>query len=181
MPEPPVTATAVQGYVHVYTGNGKGKTTAALGLCLRAVGAGYRIYIAQFMKSGIYSELKALKRLGDQVTLEQFGSGRFVRGQPSDEDRQGALKGLRAARTAISDGGYQMVILDESLVALHQGLLTMDQIRTLIDLRPPAVELILTGRSAPPEVIAMADLVTDMREVKHYYRQGIRARDGIEK
>ena len=169
------------GYVHVYTGNGKGKTTAALGLCLRAVGAGYRVYIAQFMKAGDYSELRALQRLGDQVTLEQFGSGRFVRGTPSEEDRQKARKGLQSALTALKGGGYQMVILDECLVALNQGLLSMDELQSILDLRPPAVELILTGRHAPSHVTAQADLVTEMQEVKHYFHQGIMARDGIEK
>ena len=169
------------GRVHVYTGNGKGKTTAAFGLCLRAVGAGWRVYIGQFMKAGDYSELKALKRLGDQVTVVQFGSGRFVRGQPSEADRQRARQGVEAAREALAGGEYRMVILDECLVALHQGLLSLSQIQSLIDRRPADVELILTGRHATPEVIARADLVTDMQEVKHYYQKGIPARIGIEK
>jgi len=170
-----------KGCVHVYTGDGKGKTTAALGLCLRAVGAGWRVYIGQFMKAGDTSELKALKRLGDQVTVAQYGSGRFVRGRPSDEDRQRARKGFEAAREALVGGRYRMVILDECLVTLHQGLLTLAQIQSLMALRPADVELILTGRHAPPEVIDGADLVTDMQEVKHYYQKGIPARVGIEK
>lgn len=170
-----------KGCIHVYTGNGKGKTTAALGLCLRAVGAGYRVYIAQFMKAGAYSELKALQRLCDQVAVAQFGSGRFVRGTPSEEDRQKAREGYRAVMDALTGGRYQMVILDESLVALHQGLLSLAQLQSIIDQRPEAVELILTGRHAPSEVIAQADLVTDMQEVKHYFHKGITARDGIEK
>jgi cob(I)alamin adenosyltransferase len=170
-----------RGCVHVYTGNGKGKTTAALGLCLRAVGAGYRVCIVQFMKTGDYSELKALERLGDQVTLEQFGSGRFVRGNPSKGDRRKAREGFLAAQAALSGGEYQMVILDECIIALHQGLLSLEQLQSLIELRQEGVELILTGRYAPPEIIARADLVTDMQEVKHYYRNGIPARVGIEK
>jgi cob(I)alamin adenosyltransferase len=169
------------GCVHVYTGNGKGKTTAALGLCLRAVGAGFRVYMAQFMKFGDYSELKALKRLGHQVTVEQFGTGRFVRGNPSEEDRKAAMQGFEAATAALVSSDYQMVILDESMVALHQGLLTREQILAWIDMRPETVELILTGRNAPPEIFEAVDLVTDMREVKHYYQNGVTARVGIEK
>jgi cob(I)alamin adenosyltransferase len=170
-----------EGCVHVYTGNGKGKTTAALGLCLRAVGAGYRVYIGQFMKAGDTSELKALKRLGNQVTVEQFGSGRFVRGTPSEMDRQKAREGFQTALAALTGGEYQMVVLDECMIALHQGVLSLDQLQSLIDLRPEAVELILTGRHAPSEIIAQADLVTDMQEVKHYFHRGIQAREGIEK
>lgn len=169
------------GCVHIYTGNGKGKTTAALGLCLRAVGAGFRVYMAQFMKSGDYSELKALKRLDHQVTVEQYGTGRFVRDNPSEEDQKAALQGFEAATAALTSGDYQMVILDESLVALHQGLLTREQILAWIDMRPETVELVLTGRNAPSEIIAKVDLVTDMREVKHYYQNGVTARVGIEK
>lgn len=169
------------GFVHIYTGNGKGKTTAALGLCLRAVGAGFCVYMAQFMKSGDYSELKALKRLGPQVAVQQFGTGRFVRGKPSKEDRLAAMQGFEAAMAALTSGDYQMVILDESLVALHQGLLSREQILAWIDMRPETVELVLTGRNAPPEIIAKVDLVTDMREVKHYYQNGVTARVGIEK
>ncbi|MGD9333325.1 MAG: cob(I)yrinic acid a,c-diamide adenosyltransferase [Desulfobacterales bacterium] len=181
MPEDSTDSERSRGLVHVYTGEGKGKTTAALGLCLRAVGAGWRVYFVQFMKSGAYSEIKALKRMGDQVRLAQCGSGRFVRGTPSREDRQLARQGLEAARTAINSGDYQMVILDESMIALHQGLLTQAQIEALIETCPATVELVLTGRYAPPEIIAQADLVTDMHAVKHYYQKGVKARRGIEK
>lgn len=181
MPDNPIEHPATIGCVQVYTGNGKGKTTAALGLCLRAVGAGLRVYIAQFMKAGEYSELKALKRLGDQVTLAQFGTGRFVRGKPSEEDRLAARRGYQAARDALGSGHYQMVILDESMVALHLGLLTEKEINGLMAARGEGVELVLTGRSAPPEILDQADLVTEMREVKHYYHDGVPARVGIEK
>ena len=181
IPEDDSHYTLSRGCVHIYTGNGKGKTTAALGLCLRAVGAGFRVYMAQFMKSGEYSELIALKRLGHQVTVEQFGTGRFVRGKPSEEDRQAALQGFEAAKAALASGDFQMVILDESMVALHQGLLSREQLDTWIDMRPETVELVLTGRNAPPEIFARVDLVTEMREVKHYYQNGVTARVGIEK
>lgn len=181
MPDNLSDAKPSRGFVHVYTGNGKGKTTAALGLCLRAVGAGFHVYIAQFMKSGSYSEVTALKRLGGQVTLEQYGTGCFVRGKPSDDDRRIARQGLDAAQRAVASGHFQMAILDESMVALHQGLLTVAQIEALIDACPATVELILTGRHAAPQIIAKADVVTDMREVKHYYQKGVTARTGIEK
>jgi len=115
------------------------------------------------------------------VTVEQFGSGRFVKGTPSEEDRQKARLGFQAALAALTSGGYQMIILDECFIALHQGLLSLEQLQSLIDLRPEAVELIMTGRHAPSEIVARADLVTDMQEVKHYFHKGIKARDGIEK
>jgi cob(I)alamin adenosyltransferase len=170
-----------RGYVHIYTGNGKGKTTAALGLCLRAVGAGLRVYIGQFMKAGRYSEIKALEHLGDRVTVAQFGTGRFVRGRPSEEDLAAARKGYEAALSAIDSGDYQLVILDESMVALHQGLLTMAQMDRLIAASAGGVELVLTGRSASRELMAKADLVTEMLALKHYFNNGVQARVGIEK
>lgn len=181
MPDRLTHAAAPRGCIQVYTGSGKGKTTAALGLCLRALGAGYRVYIGQFMKCGRTSETKALQRFGDQVALAQFGTGRFVRGQPSEVDRQAAQRGWHEAGKALASGAFGLVILDESMVALHQGLLTGAQIHALMDMRPAAVELVLTGRQAPPDIIARADLVTDMHEVKHYYRNGVSARIGIEK
>lgn len=181
MPNPSADIPDPQGCVHVYTGTGKGKTTAALGLCLRALGAGFRVYIGQFMKVGPTSEIKALNRFGDQIVLSQFGTGRFVRGRPSERDRRAALQGLQAVETALMSGDFQLVILDESLVALHQGLLDRDALHDLIDRRPKGVELVLTGRNAPPDIIDKADLVTEMQAVKHYYQAGLPARVGIEK
>ena len=170
-----------QGCVHVYTGSGKGKTTAALGLCLRALGAGYRVYVGQFMKLGPSSEVKALNRFGDQLVLAQFGTGRFVRGKPSESDCQAARQGLQQAEAAVTSGEFRMVVLDECMVALHQGLLAAEAVHRLMDLRPAGMELVFTGRHAPPDILERADLVTDMVEVKHYYRNGILARVGIEK
>jgi cob(I)alamin adenosyltransferase len=181
MGEPESESRGMRGCLHVYTGNGKGKTTAALGLCLRALGAGFRVYIGQFMKVGPTSEVKALNRFSDQLVLAQFGTGRFVHGKPSQSDRQAARQGLQAADTALTSGDFQMVILDESLVALHQGLLPKEALHDLIDRRSAGVELVLTGRHAPQDIIDRADLVTDMREVKHYYHKGLPARIGIEK
>ncbi len=170
----------MQGQVHVYTGDGKGKTTAALGLVLRAVGAGMKVYIAHFMKKGQYSEIKALAKLGDQVKAEQFGTGRFVRGKPDDKDMAAARKGLEAVRRAMTCGEYDMVVADEANVAASCGILSEQELLDLINLRPDHMELILTGRGAMDSVIAAADLVTEMRPIKHYFEQGIPAREGIE-
>ena len=172
-----------KGYVQVYTGNGKGKTTAALGLTLRAVGAGLKVYIAQFLKGKDYSEIKAInERLSDLVKLEQFGAPHFVRsGRVSDEDLELARKGLEAARKAMLSGEYDIVILEEANVAAYLGLLKVDELLLLVKEKPEDVELIFTGRYAPQELIDIADLVTEMVEVKHYYTKGVQARIGIEK
>jgi cob(I)alamin adenosyltransferase len=171
----------MQGYVQVYTGNGKGKTTAALGLALRAAGAGMKVYIGQFIKNADYSEIKALARFGEQITLAQYGRGCFIRGTPCDADIDAARNGLRALFDALTSGAFDLVIADEANVAFGCGLITEADLLALMAARPPAVELVLTGRGAPPAVVAKADLVTEMREVKHYFQQGVMARDGIEK
>ena len=165
----------------LFTGDGKGKTTAALGLALRAAGAGLKVYIAQFIKSGDYSEIKALKVLAEHITVEQFGLGRFIRGKPSAEDVEAARKGLRAIRTALNSGAYAVVIMEEGNVAAACGLFPVDEILAVMADKPAAVELVITGRGADPRVIAKADLVTEMRAVKHYYQDGVAARVGIEK
>lgn len=170
----------MQGYVQIYTGEGKGKTTAALGVALRAVGAGLNVYIAHFMKKGAYSELVALKCLGVQVRAEQFGTGRFVRGKPDEEDLVAAREGLAAINAALTGGRYDLVIADEAIVAAASGLLTEQALLDLIARRPSAVELILTGRGASETLKAAADLVTEMRAVKHYFEKGVVARKGIE-
>lgn len=173
--------TLKKGYTHVYTGDGKGKTTAALGLALRAAGAGLKIYMAQFMKSGETSEIKALARHADRITVEQFGTGRFVHGKPSPEDVAAAQKGLDAVRNALSSGEYQVVILEEGNVAAMYGLFAADEILTIISQKPDPVELVITGRGADARIIDKADLVTEMKAVKHYYQAGVTARVGIEK
>lgn len=170
----------MQGYVQVYTGDGKGKTTAALGLALRAVGAGKRVYIAHFMKKGGYSESAALARMADLVTAEQFGTGRFVTGKPGAEDLDAAQQGLASLTAALTGGRYDLVIADEINIAAACGLLKPQDLLDLIAGRPDHVELILTGRGALPAIIAAADLVTEMRPVKHYFEQGVAARRGIE-
>ncbi len=172
-----------RGYVQVYTGNGKGKTTAALGLTLRAVAHGMKVYIAQFLKGQDYGELHAIReRLGDLVTVEQFGTPRFVRtGQISEEDYELAKEGLNRVRRALFDEDYKIVIMEEANVAIYLGLLGKDDVLELIRTKPTEKELIITGRYAPQEVMDAADLVTEMREVKHYYQKGVMARPGIEK
>jgi cob(I)alamin adenosyltransferase len=170
-----------KGYVHVYTGDGKGKTTSALGLLVRAYGDGARIFLGQFLKGNEYSELVSLKMFSDRVTVRQYGSGRFVQGEPTEEDRRLALEGFGEAREALLSGKYELVILDEANVAVRYGLLRAEDLINLIDSKPDGVELIITGRGADPRVIERADLVTEMREVKHYYQQGVLARKGVEK
>jgi len=172
----------MEGYIQVYTGDGKGKTTAALGLAIRAAGAGLRTYIAQFIKGMKYSELDSLKRFEDTVTVKQCGRGCFIRGEPTQEDIDAARAGLEEASRAMASGEYNLVILDEVNVATHFELIPLEDLIQFLDAKPEAVELVLTGRRAHPQVLERADLVTEMREVKHYYaEQGVKARVGIEK
>jgi len=171
----------MKGFVQVYTGNGKGKTTAALGLALRAVGAGLRVFIAQFVKNSKYSELKTVERLADGITLRQYGRGDFLNRKPDVEDFRAARDGLKEAREIMLSGRYDMIILDEANIATHYRLFSVEDLLAFMESRPDNVELVLTGRMADPRVIEAADLVTEMKEVKHYYHQGVEARAGIEK
>jgi len=170
-----------RGIVQVYTGNGKGKTTAALGLALRAAGQGLRVHIVQFMKGWpYYGELGALQHQPN-ITLVQFGRAGFVNRQnPDPEDVQRAQEALRHSLDVLHDGQYDVVILDEINVALDFHLVSLEQVLGLFEARPPHVELVLTGRNAHPQVIARADLVTEMVEVKHPYSTGVQGRKGIE-
>ena len=170
----------MKGYVQVYTGNGKGKTTAALGLSLRAAGAGLNVYIAQFIKMGDYSELKALEKFSGQITIEQFGLGHFIKGDPSPADIEAAQKGLKKVKTALAEGIHQVVIMEEANVAASLGLIPLDDLIDIIRTKPDNVELVITGRSAHKKIIDLADLVTEMKEIKHYYQNGVPARKGIE-
>lgn len=169
------------GLVQVYTGDGKGKTTAALGLALRAAGWGYRTFIGQFMKGQEYGELRSVSLLSPYVTIEQFGEPGFLHvDQVTPEHRARAQRGLRRVREAMLSGQYRIVVVDEICVALHFRLVTVEEVVDLVQQRPPEVELVLTGRRAPQEIIDLADLVTEMVEVKHPYQRGILARRGIE-
>jgi len=170
----------MQGYLHVYTGDGKGKTTAALGLALRAVGAGMSVYIAQFAKGMVYSELSTLERLGDSITLEQWGRDCFIHNEPTDDDRALARRGFERVREVLRSGDYDLVILDEGNIATYYGLITVDELLAAINDRPEHVEVVVTGRKADERLIEAADLVTEMRLIKHYYDRGVQARPGIE-
>jgi cob(I)alamin adenosyltransferase len=170
----------VNGYVQVYTGDGKGKTTAALGLALRAAGAGLKVFVAQFLKSGATSEIAALERFGDAIVCRQYGRGQFIRDKPSPEDIAAARNGLDEARKIVAAGDHDVVILDEANVATFFGAFSVQDLLAVIDAKPESVELVITGRRADQRIIARADLVTEMREVKHYYRQGVASRKGIE-
>jgi cob(I)alamin adenosyltransferase len=171
----------MNGYVQVYTGNGKGKTTAAIGLAIRALGAGWQVLFAQFLKAGEYSEHKALARFSDNLTIKTYGRNVFIRGEPNDEDRRLAQAAYKEIVEAVTSGRYRLVVLDEGNVAVHYDLITVDQILDLIERRAGGVELLITGRYAHSRLIDRADLVTEMQEVKHYYDKGITARVGVEK
>jgi len=169
-----------KGYIQVYTGNSKGKTTAALGLALRAMGAGLKVFVGQFVKKRICSEHKALERFKDLITIRQYGTG-FLRAKiPTQSEKASAKKGLEDVKKVLLSGQYDMVILDEANIATHYGLLSVDELLDLLEKKPSGVELILTGRYADKRIIEKADLVTEMKEIKHYYRKGVKARRGIE-
>ena len=160
----------LRGYVQVYTGDGKGKTTASFGLALRAAGAGLPVFIGQFAKGTHYSELDAFRRFTDLIELRQFGAGGFIRGQPSDEDRAAAAEGLAEVRRVFAAGRHRLVIMDEANIATHFGLFSVAELLALIEEKPANVELVLTGRRADPRIVARADLVTEMREIKQIGR-----------
>jgi cob(I)alamin adenosyltransferase len=169
-----------KGYIQVYTGAGKGKTTAALGLALRAAGAGFRVFIGQFIKKNKCCEHKALERFGDLVTFAQYGLGYIIGPKRTPAELMAAQKGLAEISRVIASGQYDMVILDEINVAIHSGLVAVDAVLDILDNKPVQVEVVLTGRHAHRSVIRKADLVTEMKEIKHYLKKGVHARKGIE-
>ena len=171
----------MKGYIQVYTGNGKGKTTAAIGLAIRAAGAGLKVFIAQFLKAGEYNEHKALNRFTDLIQIRQYGRGCFIQGNPDIEDIKVAKKGLDEVKNIINSGKYDMIILDEANIAVYYNLFTVDELLEVIKSRPKNIEIIITGRMADQKIIAEADLVTEMKEIKHYYKKGVIARPGIER
>lgn len=173
-----------RGLIQVYTGDGKGKTTASLGLAFRAAGHGMKTLIIQFMKGCVfYGELESAKRMEPYIRIVQVGREEFVKkGNPEPIDIELAKKGMELAREAISSGQYDIVVLDEINVAVDYGLIPLEDVLDLMENKPYNVELVLTGRYAHPEIIKRADLVTEMLEIKHYYSEkGIDARDGIER
>ena len=164
--------------IQVYTGNGKGKTTAALGLALRAAGAGKKVYIAQFVKGMFYSELKSIRKIKN-IKLEQFGRTCFIKKRPTKRDLELAVCGLEAVKKALKKD-YGLIILDEINIALKLGLLDLNEVLKIIKKCPVKIELVLTGRGAPAEIIKIADLVSEIKEIKHYFNKGVKARKGIE-
>lgn len=171
-----------KGLIQIYTGNGKGKTTAALGLALRAVGHRLKVLVVQFMKGNIdYGELESARKLFPYLTIRQMGQKTFIsRAHPDPTDLQLAQEGFFLARKAIENGEYDIVILDEINMAVDYGLIPLSDVLELIDSKPETVELILTGRNAKAEIMDRADLVTEMVDRKHYYDKGVSARKGIE-
>jgi cob(I)alamin adenosyltransferase len=171
-----------KGYIHIYTGNGKGKTSAALGLAFRASGSGLRSIIIQFMKGLPTGELDAAAKSGGLITIERYGSTRFCRPDDGsfDEHRQFTLAGYRRAGEVLAAALFDIIILDEIITAAKFGLLSDDDILALCDARHDDTELVLTGRGASDILIARADLVTEMKEIKHYYQAGVAPRRGIE-
>lgn len=172
-----------KGLVIVNTGNGKGKTTAALGLGMRAWGQGLRVLVLQFIKGNWkYGELQAAERMGADFVIRQLGEG-FVRNAQDDEKadhQQAAQQALKDAKTEIISGSWNMIILDEINYAVKFGLVSWEEVTGLLAIKPPLLHLVLTGRDAHPEIIDKADLVTEMKEIKHPYKKGIKAQKGIE-
>ncbi len=180
-------ASMEKGYIHLYTGNGKGKTTAAFGLAVRALCAGKSVYVGQFVKSMRYNETKAEQLFDGRVPafgrlcVETLGRGCYIDRTPEQADIDMARQGLERCREILTDGGYDVVVLDELTIALHFGLLSCDEVLAVLAARNPHTEVVITGRYAPQALIDTADLVTEMQEVKHYYTQGVLSRDGIDR
>lgn len=169
-----------KGYIQVYTGNGKGKTTASLGVCLRAIAHGMKVFYAQFIKDGSSGEFEVLKQF-DSFTHKAYGRGRFIKGKPEKDDIEMAQKGLKECADAASSGEYGLIVLDEVSPALNSKLFTLQDLLRILSKKDAKTEIILTGRDAPPELLDIADLATEMKELKHYWQKGVPARKGIEK
>ncbi len=167
--------------IQVYTGDGKGKTTAALGQALRAVGHGMKVFMIQFMKGRTYGELLTCQRCLPELTIVMSGRDEFVKkGAPEEVDLRMAREGFELAKKVVSEGKHQMLILDEINVAIDYGLLPLEEVLSFLRSCPREVEVICTGRYAPPQLVEMADMVSEVREVKHHYQQGVQMRKGIE-
>lgn len=171
-----------KGYVQIYTGNGKGKTTAALGLIIRALGSGFKVFLCQFMKNNDTGELNILENFKERIDVFQCGLGKFCtdRKNPGQDHIDAAGKGFEKAKEAVESGKYDLIVLDEINVALYYNLISPQELVSLIKNKPIKTELVLTGRYAPPEIMELADLITEMKEIKHYYKIGVEQRKGIE-
>jgi len=165
--------------IQVYTGNGKGKTTAALGLAMRAAGAGFNVYIGQFAKGRAYSELITLKRFKN-IEVEQFGRRCFIKVKPDKKDIKLACDGFSRVKKVILNKKHRLVILDEINIAIKFKLISLREVMAILKTAPKDIEIVLTGRYACPDIIRVADLVSEIKEKKHYYNKGVRARKGIE-
>ena len=169
-----------KGYVQVYTGNGKGKTTAAFGLALRAAMAGKKVFIGQFVKGMPYSELK-MPDFIKNIEIRQYGADCFIVKAPTEHDIKIAKDGLAEMSKILKEGRHDVVIMDEANIALFYKLFSVEELLEAVNSRAEGVEVVITGRYAPQELIDTADLVTEMKEIKHYYTKGVEARTGIEK
>ncbi len=169
-----------KGYIQIYTGNGKGKTTAAIGLAVRAIGAGLKVCFCQFLKGRKCCELIAFKKYHNKIIFKSFGSNSFVI-KPTIYDYKKAKRCFEYAKKAIQNGPYDIIILDEINNALSLNMININDLINLLKDKPKHKEIILTGRNAPNSLIEIADLVTEMKEVKHYFHNGVKARKGIEK
>lgn len=170
-----------KGYIHIYTGNGKGKTTAALGLALRAAGHGYRTYIGQFMKGSHYGELTSLQKI-KEIDIEQFGGKDCITiDQVNEQHKELARKGLSRIKEVLAEEEHKIVILDEICVTIWFGLIAEQEVIGILKSKPSNIEIVLTGRNASDTLLQMGDLVTEMKEVSHYYTNGVEARNGIER
>ncbi|RQD75567.1 MAG: cob(I)yrinic acid a,c-diamide adenosyltransferase [Halanaerobium sp. MSAO_Bac5] len=170
----------MKAMVHVYTGCGKGKTTAALGLALRAVGADKKVFIAQFVKGMDYSELKSISKI-ENIDLKQYGHNYFIKGKGTEKDIKAARAGLKEIENLLINGEYDLIILDEANIAVHYQLFSVEELISCLEKSQENIEIVITGRYAAEELIEYADLVTEMKEIKHYFKKGIKARKGIEK
>jgi len=169
-----------RGFTQVYTGNGKGKTTAAIGLSIRAAGAGLKVCLCQFLKGKRCSEHVLLDNLSDLIEYHQYGKKTFLIGKPTKTDLEMINKGLNFVRRTVNTSQYDVLILDEILSAVDIDLVSMNEVIDIIKNKNNNVELILTGRNAPQKLLKHVNLVTEMKQIKHYFNQGITARKGIE-
>jgi cob(I)alamin adenosyltransferase len=170
----------MKGYIHLYTGNGKGKTTAAIGLAIRAVGAGKKVFFAQFVKGNTYSEILTIKRTLPEIHIKQYGLDCFIYNEPTAEDVRAARQGLEEVSEIMIQGNYDVVILDEACIALYYNLFTTKELIEVLNKKNETTEIVITGRYATSELMDVCDLVTEMKEIKHYYTKGVLARKGIE-
>jgi cob(I)alamin adenosyltransferase len=168
-----------KGYIHLYTGNGKGKTTAAIGLAIRAVGAGKRVFIVQFVKGMHYSELETLKRI-PEIEIHQYGLDCFIKNKPTQKDIDAARIGLSEVSSVLLENNFEVLVLDEICIALYYHLFEEKEVLDLLKAKPEEMEIILTGRYASKALFEISDLVTEMTEIKHYYNDGVQARKGVE-